>query len=173
MSVSSDDLTPLNVAVLTISDTRTLETDKSGAVVIEHLTEAGHEIVAREIVRDDIESIRGVVHAWITNGVEVVITTGGTGIADRDVTPEAIAPLVTRPIPGFGELFRHISYEEIGTSTILSRCEAARCQDTLVFLLPGSPGACRTAMSKIVIEQLDVRHRPCSLAEMVPRLRKS
>jgi molybdenum cofactor biosynthesis protein B len=163
---------PLRVAVLTISDTRTLDTDTSGAKIVRLLEDAGHEVATRTIVRDELEHIRDAIAAHVADaGIEVVITTGGTGFAPRDVTPEALAPLVTRAIPGFGELFRRFSYDEIGTSTLQSRAEAAFCGDTLVFALPGSNGAVTTAMQKIILEQLDIRHRPCNFAELLPRNR--
>ncbi len=163
---------PLRVAVLTISDTRTLETDRSGATIVRLLEDAGHAIAARAIVTDDADAIRDAVGQQIADDqVDVVITTGGTGFAPRDVTPDAVAPLVTRPIPGFGELFRRLSYDEIGTSTVQSRAEAAFCGETLLFVLPGSPGAVTTALQKIILEQLDVRHRPCNFAELLPRIR--
>ena len=162
----------LAVGVLTISDTRTFETDKSGQTVVGYLEEAGHRIAGREIVADEQELIRAALKGWIADpAIDVIITTGGTGITARDVTPEAMAPLVTKSIPGFGELFRWISFEEIGTSTIQSRAEAALCSDTLVFLLPGSTGAVRTAMTKILLSQLDIRHRPCNFAELLPRVK--
>lgn len=163
---------PVRVAVLTVSDTRTLETDRSGQVAVDLLEEAGHVIAAREIAKDDEATIRAALRRFIADdGVDVVIATGGTGVTPRDVTPEAMAPLVTKPIPGFGELFRWISFEEIGTSTIQSRAEAALCEQTYVFLLPGSPGAVRTAMTKILLQQLDIRHRPCNFVELLPRIR--
>lgn len=163
---------PVHVGVLTVSDTRTLETDKSGRVAEEKLTEAGHRVVRRQIVRDDREAITAALRAWIDDDeVEVIITTGGTGVTPRDVTPEALTPLVTKPIPGFGELFRWLSYAEIGTSTIQSRAEAALCRTTYVFLLPGSPGAVRTALDKILLPQLDHRHMPCNFVELLPRIR--
>jgi molybdopterin adenylyltransferase len=163
---------PVRVAVLTVSDTRTLETDRSGQVAADLLAEAGHQVVAREIVADERALIRAALERWIADdGVEVVIATGGTGVTPRDVTPEALAPLVTKPIPGFGELFRWLSYEEIGTSTIQSRAEAALCTTTYVFVLPGSPGAVRTAMTRIILSQLDYRHRPCNLVELLPRVK--
>jgi molybdenum cofactor biosynthesis protein B len=167
--MAKGDFVPLRVAVLTVSDTRTLETDSSGRVIVEALEEAGHVVAARELTKDEVEAIRRPLRAWIAGDIEVVIATGGTGITGRDVTPEALAPLVTVPIPGFGELFRQLSYEEIGTSAIHSRAEAAVCDNTLVFLLPGSTGACRTAMTRIVIEQLDARHGPCNFVEMLRR----
>ena len=163
---------PVAVGVLTVSDTRSLADDRSGAIVVERLERAGHRVAEREIVRDDVEEIRHVLRRWIGDEtVDVVIATGGTGVTRRDVTPEAMAPLVTKPIPGFGELFRWLSYAEIGTSTIQSRAEAALCETTYVFLLPGSPGAVRTAMDKILIEQLDSRHRPCNFVELLPRIK--
>jgi molybdopterin adenylyltransferase len=163
---------PAHVAVLTVSDTRTMETDRSGQTVVDLLAEAGHVIAARAIVTDNRDAIRGQLQAWIADsGVDVVIATGGTGVTPRDITPEAMAPLVTKPIPGFGELFRWLSYAEIGTSTIQSRAEAALCDTTYVFLLPGSPGAVRTAMTKILLSQLDHRHRPCNFVELLPRIR--
>lgn len=167
------DFVPLRVAVLTVSDTRSLENDSSGRVIIEALEKAGHTLVARQLVRDEVDAIRRTVRAWIDDAVEVVIATGGTGITGRDVTPEALAPLVDVPIPGFGELFRQLSYDEIGTSAIHSRAEAAVCGNTLVFLLPGSTGACRMAMTRIVIEQLDARHGPCNFVEMLRRRTKA
>lgn len=163
---------PVHVAVLAVSDTRTLADDRSGQTIVELLTDAGHVIAAREIVRDNRDLIRAQLQAWIDDpGVDVVIATGGTGVTPRDVTPEAMAPLVTKPIPGFGELFRWLSYDEIGTSTIQSRAEAALCGTTYVFLLPGSTGAVRTAMTKILLQQLDYRHRPCNFVELLPRIR--
>lgn len=164
---------PLRVAVLTVSDTRTLETDKSGALAAEQLEAAGHRVAARVIVTDDAGKIREQVAAWIADDeVDAVITTGGTGITARDVTPDALTPLVTKPIPGFGELFRMLSYADIGTSTIQSRAEAALCSKTLVFALPGSTGAVRLAMEKIILPQLDSRTRPCNFVELLPRVKE-
>jgi molybdenum cofactor biosynthesis protein B len=163
---------PVQVGVLTVSDTRTLETDTSGKVAVDKLTEAGHRVVRRDIVRDDRSAITEKLKEWIEDEeVEVIVTTGGTGVTPRDVTPEALAPLVTKPIPGFGELFRWVSFSEIGTSTIQSRAEAALCATTYVFLLPGSPGAVRTAFDKILLSQLDHRHKPCNFVELLPRIR--
>jgi len=163
---------PINAAVLTISDTRTMQTDTSGALVAERLETAGHRVAARRIVPDEIEVIREQLRSFIADpDIDVVITTGGTGVTPRDVTPEALAPLVTKPIPGFGELFRWLSYAQIGTSTIQSRAEAALCDTTYVFLLPGSNGAVRTAMDEILLSQLDIRHRPCNFVELLPRIR--
>ena len=165
---------PVRVAVLTVSDTRTLETDTSGQTAVSRLEEAGHTIGARTIVRDDEQVIREQLAAFIADpDIDVVITTGGTGVTARDVTPEALAPLVTKAIPGFGELFRWLSFEEIGTSTIQSRAEAALCDTTYVFVLPGSTGAVRTAMDRILIPQLDIRHRPCNFVELLPRIRQA
>lgn len=162
----------LNCAVLTVSDTRTPETDKSGAVVAAKLEEAGHRVVRRQIHRDEADGLRALVGNWAADPeIDVVIATGGTGVTRRDVTPEALAPLYTKPIPGFGELFRMLSFEEIGTSTIQSRADAGIADSTIVFVLPGSPGACRLAMDRIIVQQLDSRHRPCNLAELLPRIR--
>ena len=166
------DFIPVGVGVLTVSDTRTAADDKSGDVIVEHLTAAGHRVAARAIVTDDHAKIRAQLAAWIADpAVEVVITTGGTGVTPRDVTPEALAPLVTKPIPGFGELFRWLSFAEIGTATIQSRAEAALCDRTYVFLLPGSPGGVRLAMEKILIPQLDHRLKPCNFVMLLPRIR--
>jgi len=159
--------------VLTVSDTRTLETDKSGAAIVEELTTAGHVVAARRILPDDLDGLRRALAGWIADSnVDVIIATGGTGITGRDVTPEAMGPLVTKPIPGFGELFRFLSYADIGTSTIQSRAEGALCGTTLVFLLPGSTGAVRLAMEKILLPQLDSRTKPCNFVELIPRFRE-
>jgi molybdenum cofactor biosynthesis protein B len=163
---------PIGVGVLTVSDTRTLADDKSGGLVVELLEGAGHRVAARAIVKDNRDLIRAQLQAWIADpDVEVIITTGGTGVTPRDVTPEALAPLVTKAIPGFGELFRWVSYAEIGASTIQSRAEAALCDRTYVFLLPGSPGGVRTAMEKILLSQLDHRTGPCNFVSLLPRIR--
>ena len=158
--------------MLTISDTRTMQTDTSGGTAVERLEGAGHRVAARRIVPDELEVIRGQLREFIADpDIDVVITTGGTGVTPRDVTPEALAPLVTKPIPGFGELFRWLSYSQIGTSTIQSRAEAALCETTYVFVLPGSTGAVRMAMDEILLAQLDNRHRPCNFVELLPRIR--
>ena len=163
---------PVNVAVLTVSDTRTLETDTSGQLIVDRLAEAGHRIAARELVIDSEVLIRARLAQWIADpGVDVVIATGGTGVTPRDVTPEALAPLVTKPIPGFGELFRWISFQEIGTSTIQSRAEAALCGTTYVFLLPGSTSGVRTGMDKVLLPQLDHRLKPCNFVMLLPRIK--
>lgn len=172
MSTTPRTFIPLNVAVLTVSDTRTPETDTSGALIAEKLAAAGHNVAAHLILSDDVERLRSQVRAWIADpAVHAVISTGGTGLTKRDVTPEAITPLITKPIPGFGELFRTLSYAEIGSSTIESRAFAGVAGDTLVFCLPGSTGACRLGMDKIILEQLDARFRPCNLVALLPRIR--
>lgn len=162
---------PLRVAVLTVSDTRTLETDKSGGLVVEGLAEAGHILADRSLLKDDQSVLSAQFGRWVEDErVQVVIATGGTGITARDVTPEALSPHVTKPIPGFGELFRSLSFAEIGASTIQSRAEAALCDRTLVFILPGSTGAVRLALEKIVLPQLDRRTRPCNFVSLLPRV---
>jgi molybdenum cofactor biosynthesis protein B len=164
-------LRPLKIAVLTVSDTRTEATDKSGALLVERLRGAGHELAEKAIVRDDVYAIRAIVSKWIADaGVEIVITTGGTGLTGRDGTPEAIAPLLDKEIQGFGELFRTISYEEIGASSLQSRCLAGVANATYLFCLPGSANACATGWDKLIAPQLDYRTRPCNLAELMPRL---
>lgn len=167
------ELRPLRIAVLTVSDTRDEATDKSGAVLVERLRAAGHVLAAKSIVRDDVYAIRAVVSAWIADAeVEVVITTGGTGVTGRDGTPEAIAVLLDKEITGFGELFRTVSYEEIGASSLQSRCLAGVANGTFVFCLPGSSNACVTGWDKLIAPQLDYRTRPCNLAELIPRLKE-
>lgn len=159
------DSTPrtLNIAVLTISDTRTLETDTSGAYLVEQLTGAGHKLADRELVRDDIYAIRAVVSRWIAdNDVHAVLTTGGTGFAGRDSTPEALAPLFDKAVEGFGEVFRALSLTEIGSSTVQSRALAGLANRTVIFCMPGSTGACRTAWEGVIRDQLDADHRPCN-----------
>jgi molybdenum cofactor biosynthesis protein B len=167
------ELKPLRVAVLTVSDTRNEATDKSGALLVERLRAAGHVLAAKAIVRDDVYAIRALVSAWIADDqVEVVITTGGTGLTGRDGTPEAIAVLLDKQIDGFGELFRTISYEEIGASSFQSRAIAGVANATYIFCLPGSSGACATGWDKLIAPQLDYRTRPCNLAELMPRLKE-
>jgi molybdenum cofactor biosynthesis protein B len=162
---------PVNVAVLTVSDTRTLDNDTSGGAIVEALTSAGHVVARRAILPDDKDGLTKQFSEWIADAdVDVVIATGGTGITGRDVTPDALAPLVGKWIPGFGELFRHLSFADIGTSTIQSRAEGAVCGTTLVFVLPGSTGAVKLALSKILLPQLDARTRPCNFVELMPRL---
>jgi molybdenum cofactor biosynthesis protein B len=164
-------LTALGIAVLTVSDTRDESTDKSGATLIELLRTAGHRLAARQIAPDDIYRIRAIVSTWIADpAVNVVLTTGGTGLTGRDGTPEAIRPLLDKLIEGFGELFRAISYEEIGTSSLQSRCLAGVANGTYVFCLPGSTNACRTGWDRLIAAQLDSRTKPCNLVELMPRL---
>ena len=162
---------PLNIAVLTISDTRALADDKSGTTLAERLTAAGHALAARAIVTDDVEAIRAVVRRWISDaGVDVVITTGGTGFTGRDVTPEAIEPLFEKRMDGFSIAFHMLSYAKIGTSTIQSRATAGVAGATFIFCLPGSPGACRDGWDGILAHQLDYRAKPCNFVEIMPRL---
>ena len=169
----SQDFLPLNIAVLTASDTRTLEEDTSGQLLSDRLTEAGHQLTAREIVPDDIYLIRALVSQWIADeSIDIVISTGGTGLTGRDGTPEAVEVLFDKKIQGFGELFRQLSYEEIATSTIQSRVTAGVANGTYIFCLPGSSGACRTAWDRILAAQLDLRSKPCNFAELIPRLRE-
>jgi molybdenum cofactor biosynthesis protein B len=164
---------PVRIAVMTVSDTRTPETDKSGDVLAALLTEAGHELAGRAIVPDDMDRIIGQLETWIADpAVEVVISTGGTGVTGRDVTPEAFEFVYEKWIEGFGELFRMLSYQKIGTSTIQSRATGGVANGTYLFALPGSPGACRDGWEMILKDQLDYRHRPCNFVELFPRLRE-
>ena len=164
---------PLRIAVLTVSDTRTTADDRSGDTLSERIVAAGHQLVDRDIVRDDRAAIADRLRRWIADpGVEVVITTGGTGVTGRDVTPEALADVAEKHIAGFGELFRMLSYAKIGTSSLQSRADAAVAGGTYLFCLPGSPGACRDGWDEILRFQLDIRHRPCNFAELLPRLRE-
>ena len=154
---------PLNIAVLTVSDTRSLETDTSGDALVAALTEDGHTLADRRLCKDDVYDMRAIVSAWIADpAVHVVITTGGTGLTARDSTPEALVPLFDRVVEGFGELFRQVSIDDVGTSTIQSRAVGGLANRTMVFCLPGSTGACRTGWERILHEQLDARHRPCN-----------
>jgi len=165
---------PLGVAVLVISDTRTETDDVSGKALVERLEAAGHTLHEKQIVPDDIYQIRSVVSQWIASlGVDVVLTTGGTGVTGRDGTPEAIQPLLDKKLDGFGEMFRAISYQTIKTSTIQSRAIAGVANGTYIFCLPGSSGACRTAWDDLIKEQLDYRTRPCNLVQLMPRLKES
>ncbi|ALG69261.1 molybdenum cofactor biosynthesis protein B [Beggiatoa leptomitoformis] len=162
---------PINIAILTISDTRTETDDTSGHLLVEKLTAAGHQLADKAIVKDDIYHIRAIVSRWIADtNVHAIISTGGTGVTGRDGTPEAIKPLLDKELDGFGEIFRMISYEEIKTSTIQSRAIAGVANGTYIFCVPGSSGACRTAWDKLIQDQLDYRHRPCNLVELMPRL---
>jgi len=165
------DFVALNIAVLTVSDTRTGETDKSGRLLANRLESAGHKLAAKKIEPDNIYRLRARVSQWIADpDIDAVITTGGTGITGRDGTPEALEPLLDKTIEGFGELFRTLSYEEIGTSTVQSRAVAGVANGTYVFCLPGSTGACATGWEKLIAHQLDYRTRPCNLVELMPRL---
>jgi molybdenum cofactor biosynthesis protein B len=162
---------PLSIAVLTVSDTRSLEDDKSGATLEKLLTGAGHKLAARALVQDDKESIAAKVRAFVDDPeIDIVITTGGTGFTGRDVTPEAIEPLFDKRMDGFSTVFHQLSLAKIGTSTVQSRATAGLAKTTFVFVLPGSPGACRDAWDGILQAQLDYRHRPCNFVEIMPRL---
>ena len=162
---------PLKIAVLTISDTRSLKDDKSGAVLVQRIVAAGHYVAERSIVADDIEAIRTRVKAWVADPViDVIITTGGTGFTGRDVTPEAIEPLFEKRMDGFSIAFHMLSHAKIGTSTVQSRATAGVAGATFIFCLPGSPGACRDAWDGILAAQLDYRTRPCNFVEIMPRL---
>ena len=164
---------PLNIAVLTVSDTRSPEDDRSGDVLVERLEGAGHRLANRAIVRDETGAIAAKLEEWIEDpGVDVVISTGGTGVTGRDVTPEALEQVAEKLIPGFGELFRTLSYQKIGASTVQSRATAGVAGGTYMFVLPGSPGACKDAWDDILVHQLDIRYRPCNFAELLPRLRE-
>ncbi|MDI5891976.1 molybdenum cofactor biosynthesis protein B [Halomonas rhizosphaerae] len=164
----SEPMIPLSIAVLTISDTRNEETDRSGQALVERLTAAGHVLHEKRIVPDDVYRIRAVVAGWIADPeTQVILTTGGTGFTGRDSTPEAVSVLLDKQIEGFGELFRHLSWQEIGSSTVQSRCLGGLANATVVFCLPGSTGACRTAWDGILAEQLDSRHKPCNFANLV------
>ncbi len=162
---------PVGIAVLTVSDTRTLADDKSGDTLVARIAEAGHRLVARAIVPDDKERIRAQVEAWTKDdAIDVVITTGGTGFTGRDVTPEALEPLFEKRMDGFSEVFHRISYDKIGTATIQSRATGGVANATFIFVLPGSPGACKDAWDGILKAQLDYRHMPCNFVEIMPRL---
>jgi molybdenum cofactor biosynthesis protein B len=162
---------PLRIAILTVSDSRNEDTDTSGALLRDRLTAAGHELADKQINPDDMYQIRATLSGWIADPeVQVVITTGGTGVTGRDGTPEAVTPLLDKIIDGFGEMFRSISWEEIGTSTLQSRCIAGVANGTYVFCLPGSKGACSTGWDQLIEKQLDYRTGPCNLAELLPRL---
>jgi molybdopterin adenylyltransferase len=167
----SKQFVPLKIAVLTVSDTRSLKDDKSGALLVQRIVAAGHFIAERGVVTDDIESIRIRVKAWIADPViDVIITTGGTGFTGRDVTPEAIEPLFDKKMDTFSALFMVVSFQKIGTSAIQSRATAGLAGSTYIFCLPGSPGACKDAWDEILVHQLDYRHGPCNFVEIMPRL---
>jgi len=164
---------PVNIAVLTVSDTRSPDDDRSGDTLAARLESDGHHLAARAIARDNAEAIAAQLEAWIANPeIDVIITTGGTGVTGRDVTPEAFARVCEKDIPGFGEAFRWVSFQKIGTSTIQSRATAGVARGTYLFALPGSPGACKDGWDEILRSQLDYRHRPCNFVELMPRLRE-
>jgi molybdopterin adenylyltransferase len=164
---------PVRLAILTVSDTRLASNDVSGDVLVERATTAGHIVAARSIVPDDQVRIEATLRGWIEDpGIDVVIATGGTGVTGRDVTPEAFSAVYDKQIPGFGELFRMLSWKTIGTSTIQSRATAGVASGTYLFALPGSPGACRDAWDQILSHQLDNRTRPCNFVELLPRLKE-
>ena len=163
----------LHIAVLTVSDTRTVANDTSGDYLSEQLQQAGHRLIARNLIPDDIYQLRAVVSRWIADPrVEIILTTGGTGLTGRDGTPEALVPLFDKTIEGFGELFRYLSFQEIDTSTVQSRAVAGVANGTYLFCLPGSTGACRLGWEKILCYQFDASHRPCNFAEFIPRLKE-
>ncbi len=164
---------PVNIAVLTVSDTRSLGDDGSGQLLIDRINKAGHNVAAREIVKDEVSVIVAQLKNWIANSkIDVVISTGGTGVTGRDVTPEAFAEVYEKEIAGFGELFRWISFQKIKTSTIQSRATAGVADGTYLFALPGSPGACKDGWDEILVHQLDIRHSPANFVELIPRLKE-
>ena len=163
---------PLRIAVLTVSDTRTEETDRSGALLVERLTAAGHELAGKAIVTDTVEAIQAQVKTWVADpAVDVILATGGTGFTPRDVTPEAVKPLIRREMDGFAAVFHRASEGTIGVSTLQSRAFAGQIEDKFIFCLPGSTGACRDGWDLVLALELDSRYRPCSLAGQIPRLR--
>ena len=165
------DFLPINIAVLTVSDTRGIEDDKSGNTLVDRINGAGHVVVDRDIIKDDLAEIVTKLKGLINNkNIDVIISTGGTGVTGRDLTPEAFEQVYEKEIPGFGELFRMLSYDKIGTSTIQSRVTAGVAGGTYLFALPGSPGACKDAWDDILVHQLDYRFKPCNFVELMPRL---
>lgn len=172
MSKAKGPFVPLNAGIITVSDTRTEANDTSGDFVQQSFEAAGHKIIRRTILRDDKQALQDLVKEWRDDPqMDVIVTTGGTGLTQRDITPEAIEPLYTKPIPGFGELFRMLSYADIGTSTIESRATAGVIDRCLVFCMPGSTGACKLGMEKIILPQLDATVGPCNLVALLPRIR--
>jgi molybdenum cofactor biosynthesis protein B len=162
---------PLKIAVLTVSDTRSLADDKSGATLAERIEKAGHALAGRAIVQDDVEAIRAQLRAWIADpAIDAIISTGGTGFTGRDVTPEAVEALFEKRMEGFSTAFHMVSYPKIGSSTVQSRATAGMANSTFIFCVPGSPGACRDAWDEILVHQLDYRFRPCNFVELMPRL---
>ncbi len=169
--MSEKPFVPVSFAVLTVSDTRDLAEDRSGAALAERIEAAGHKLAARAIVKDDVRAIRAKVRGWIKDKkIDAVITTGGTGFTGRDVTPEAVEPLFEKRMEGFSAVFHRISYEKIKSSTMQSRATAGVANSTFVFCVPGSPGACRDAWDEILVHQFDLRHKPCNFVEIMPRL---
>ena len=163
----------VNIAVLTVSDTRTEADDKSGQILVERIQEAGHHLVKKKIIKDEISLLQEQLKEWIASpDVDAVIATGGTGVTGRDITPEAFEELYEKSIPGFGELFRMLSYESIRTSSLQSRCTAGVANGTFLFALPGSTGACKDGWDQILVHQLDIRYTPCNFVEMMPRLKE-
>ncbi len=164
---------PVNISILTISDSRSIESDKSGQILIDRIKNFGHKIKDRKIVKDEIKEIVNVLENWVKDDqIDVIITTGGTGLTGRDVTPEAVENLFDKPIDGFGEMFRWISFKKIGTSALQSRAKAGVKNGKYIFCLPGSPSACKDAWDNILLYQLDVRHKPCNFVEIMPRLKE-
>lgn len=169
--MSECEFVPVNIAILTVSDSRTEETDTSGAALVERLTDAGHKLAEKIIVADDVYKIREIISRWIADpDVFAIISTGGTGLTGRDITPEAVKPLLDKEIEGIGELFRWVSYQDIKTSTVASRALGGVANGTFIICLPGSTGACRTGWDDIIGPQLDYRNRPCNMVELMPRL---
>lgn len=169
MPATSLDFISLNISILTVSDTRTEETDKSGQSLVQALQQDGHLLANKVIVKDNVYLIRSSVSQWIADpDIQIIIITGGTGFSHRDITPEAITPLLDKTVPGFGELFRHISLAQIGVSTVQSRAFAGMANGTFIFALPGSTNACKTAWDGILHNQLDIRHKPCNFVELLP-----
>ena len=169
--MSDNNWVPIKIAILTVSDSRTEADDTSGDALVERLTEAGHKLAEKLILPDDKYKIRAAVSRWIVDkNVDVIISTGGTGLTGRDITPEAVTPLFDKEIEGVGELFRWVSYQEIGTSTIASRCIGGLANGTFIFCLPGSTGACRTGWDKVIAPQLDCNTKPCNIVALMPRL---
>ncbi|OUS25211.1 molybdenum cofactor biosynthesis protein B [Gammaproteobacteria bacterium 45_16_T64] len=170
---ASKEFVPVNIAVLTVSDTRTEDTDSSGKSLVDNVSASGHVVIDKKIVADDIYQIRAVLSQWIAQvDVEAVLITGGTGFSDRDSTPEAVLPLFDKEVKGYGEVFRQISYQEIGTSTIQSRALAGLANRTAIFVMPGSTGACKTAWNGVIKDQLDATHRPCNFVALITKHRE-
>ncbi|TCT23970.1 molybdenum cofactor biosynthesis protein B [Thiobaca trueperi] len=170
---TEQDFLPLRIAILTVSDSRGEDEDSSGKLLRDSAESAGHQVVAKEIVRDDVYQLRAAFSRWIADPeVNVILSTGGTGVTGRDSTPEAVLPLLDKVVEGFGELFRQVSFADIGASTLQSRAFGGLANGTFVFCLPGSTGACRTAWEQILLPQLDIRTRPCNFAQLIPRLRE-